>query len=186
MSYCPSTALLSILLLGVLLIVPAGCERQASTPQAGGNAAGSTATLPASLFAATAPEDARDVSEARKSKINEGDIVTLRGVIGGSRQPFVPGRAVFTLMGSALKPCNEIPGDNCGTPWDYCCERRSDITANSATIRVVDAKGDPVRIDVKGQHGVKELSEVIVTGKVSAVESGVLVVDATSIHVVRP
>lgn len=144
-------------------------------------------SIPNGFFLSEAPADAKDLSDARKN----GDLkpvhtVTLRGVIGGSKEPFVAGRAVFTLMGAALKPCNANPDDHCKTPWDYCCETKADIAANSATVRVADAKGNPLRTDLKGRAGVKELSEIIVTGTVVSAEGGGVVINATSVHVVRP
>lgn len=143
-------------------------------------------SIPNGFFLGEVPPDAQDLSDARKNgDLKPGQTVTLRGVIGGGKEPFVAGRAVFTLMGAALKPCNANPDDRCKTPWDYCCETKADIAANSATVRVADAKGNPLRTDLKGRAGVKELSEVIVTGTVASAESGV-VINASSIHVVRP
>lgn len=143
--------------------------------------------LPAGFFLGEAPPDAKDLSDARKNgDLKPGQTVTLRGVIGGGKDPFVAGRAVFTLMGAALKPCNANPDDHCKTPWDYCCETKVDIAANSATVRVADATGNPLRTDLKGRAGVKELSEVIVTGTVASAGNGGVVINASSLHVVRP
>jgi hypothetical protein len=145
------------------------------------------AGLPIGFFVRQAPQAAKDLSDARKSgQLKKGDTVELRGVIGGSRDPFVEGRAMFTLMGSGLKPCNANPDDKCAQPWDYCCETQDDIKANSATIRIPDDKGNPLRTDIKGRVGIKELSEVVVVGKVAMADKGVLLVDASSIYVVRP
>jgi hypothetical protein len=142
-------------------------------------------SLPAGFFLAELPEGAKDLSEAKKAGgMKKGDRVALRGVIGGSHDPFVPECAMFTLMGSALKPCNANPDDKCAAPWDYCCETKGDIAANSATIRVADTKGNPLRTDIKGRAGIKELTEVIVLGTVAVAEKNTLIVDANGIHVV--
>ncbi len=144
------------------------------------------APLPVGFFKDTLPEDAKDVSQARKAAtLKVGDDVVLQGRIGGSKEPFVAGRAVFTLMGRGLKPCNENPDDRCSMPWDYCCESRDDIVANSVTVQVVDAKGRILRTDMKGRRALKELSEIVVTGKVASASAGVVIVNATSIHEVR-
>lgn len=147
--------------------------------------------LPAGFFTQQAPADAKDVTEAKKAgPMKKGDKVVLRGVVGGSRDPFVPKRAMFTLMGAGLKPCSANPEDKCKTPWDYCCETRADIAANSATIRVTDDKGGILRTEMKGRMAggvaIRELSEVIVVGTVAVADKGVLVVDATAIHPVKP
>lgn len=142
--------------------------------------------LPPAFFTDTPGENAKDISEARKAAaFKVGQDVVLRGRVGGSKQPFVAGRAVFTLMGRGLKACNENPDDKCKEPWDYCCESKADITVHSVTVQVVDAKGQPIRTDVKGRRGIKELTELVVVGKVSSTDGKAVVVNATSIHVAR-
>lgn len=143
--------------------------------------------LPGELFttpASEAPGGAVDVSEARKTKLKVGDEVVLRGRIGGSKAPFVGERALFTLMGRGLKACSENPGQTCISPWDYCCETREEILAHSVTVQVADAKGQPLRTEMKGRRGLKELSEVVVVGKVTAADGKSVVVSATRMHVV--
>ncbi|HEX2839386.1 MAG TPA: hypothetical protein VHN77_14815 [Phycisphaerales bacterium] len=142
--------------------------------------------LPSGFFVEQAPENAKDVSEARKEgSLKTGDEVVLRGRIGGSKEPFVAGRAVFTLMGRGLKACNENPDDTCSAPWDYCCETKEDILSHSVTVQVVDAKGQILRTAMKGRRGLKELSEIVVIGKVTSADGKAVVVNASSISVVR-
>lgn len=142
------------------------------------------ASLPSGLFVEKRPENATDLSEARKAgTLKAGDEVVLRGRVGGSKEPFVAGRAVFTLMGSGLKACNENPDDKCAEPWDYCCETKKDILLNSATVRVVDEKGQPIKADLKGRRGLKELTPVVVVGKVTMAEGQAVVVNATGLYV---
>jgi len=143
------------------------------------------ASLPVGLFVERPSEEARDVSEVRKAGgLKAGDRVSLRGRVGGSKDPFVSGRAVFTLVGRGLKACNEIPGDQCSAPWDYCCDTASEINANSVTVQVVDAKGAPLRTDLRGRRGLKELSEVVVTGTVAVAGEKGVVVTAATMHVI--
>lgn len=144
-------------------------------------------SVPLGLFTGEAAADAKNVSDARKTGgFKKGDKIVLRGVIGGSKEPFVTSRTMFTLMGNALKPCNANPDDKCASPWDYCCDPKSAITANSATIRVVDAKGNPLKTDLKGRAGLKELSDVVVVGTVAMADKNSLIVDASSLHVAKP
>lgn len=143
-------------------------------------------SIPPGFFLASAPTEARDVSEARKTVgLKLGDQVVLMGRVGGSKTPFVAGRAVFTLMGRGLKACNENPDDQCKQPWDYCCETRDDIVANSVTVQAVDAKGQVLRTEMKGRRGLRELAELIVVGKITSTDGKSLVVSATGVHVVR-
>lgn len=141
------------------------------------------AGLPAGFFVDREPGAAVDVSAARKAgTMKRGDEVVLRGRIGGSKAPFVPGRAVFTMVGRALKPCNEKPDDQCPEPWDYCCDTTEDILANSVTVQVVDARGRTLRTDMKGRRGLKELSEVVVVGTVASADGKAVVVNATAVY----
>jgi hypothetical protein len=141
--------------------------------------------LPAGFLLEKAPEPAPDVVDAKKG-LKKGDKIVLKGRIGGSKAPFVKERAVFTLVGRGIKACNEIPGDNCPIPWDYCCSPRAEITAHSATIQITDAKGMPLRTDIKGRWAIKELSELIVVGTVAEVRGDAMVVNATGVHVTTP
>jgi hypothetical protein len=144
------------------------------------------APLPSGFFVEKQPENAKDVSEARKAgTLKAGDEVVLRGRVGGSKEPFVAGRAVFTLMGRGLKACNEIPGDKCSKPWDYCCDTKEEILANSVTVQVVDAKGQILRTDMKGRRGLKELSDMVVVGKVASADGKAVVVNATAVYPVQ-
>lgn len=141
------------------------------------------APLPESVFLKEEPAGAKVVEDVKKTA-KVGDIVSLRGKVGGSKEPFVEGRAVFTVMGPGLKSCDEgsdMP--SCATPWDYCCDTSKEIAAHSATIQIVDANGAPLRAAVRGTHGIKELSQLIVVGKVKQADDTVLLVDATGIFV---
>lgn len=141
--------------------------------------------LPAGMLLDKAPDPAPDVVDAKKG-LKKGDKVVLKGRIGGSKDPFVKERAVFTLVGRGIKACNEIPGDNCPVPWDYCCIPRKDITQHSATVQIVDAKGMPLRTDIKGRWDIKELSELVVVGTVAEVRGDAMVINATGIAVTQP
>lgn len=143
------------------------------------------AGLPAGLLLDKAPEIAPDVVDAKKG-LKKGDTIVLKGRIGGSKDPFVKERAVFTLIGRGPKACNEIPGDKCPIPWDYCCTPRNEITAHSATVQIVDAKGMPLRTDIKGRWAIKELSELVIVGTVAEVRGDAMVVNATGIAVTQP
>lgn len=144
------------------------------------------APLPIGFFVDKQPEHAQDVSEARKAgTLKTGDAVVLRGRIGGSKEPFVAGRAVFTLVGRAIKACNEKPDDHCTQPWDYCCDTPADILANSVTVRVVDEKGNVLRTGMKGRRGLKELSEIVVIGRVASADGKAVVVNASSVYTVQ-
>lgn len=144
------------------------------------------ASLPADLFLAKQPDAAKSVEEV-KASTKAGEKVVIRGRIGGSKAPFVDGRAVFTLMGNGIKACSDKGEEKCcNTPWDYCCETPEEVAKHSATIQVIDPAGNPIRADLKGVNGLKELSEVIIQGTVKEAKDKVLIINASGLFVVRP
>lgn len=145
-------------------------------------AAQHTPAAPASNWLlAAAPEGAVSVTEA-KSSAKEGEQIVLRGRVGGRKTALTDGSAVFTVMDLAIPHCGENPTDACPTPWDYCCESPDTITANSATIQVIGADGQPIT-ESPATHGVAALDELIVVGTVGPrASSSVLTVRATGVY----
>jgi len=101
-----------------LFALQAGCSRQqqpvepmAATPSPSG----------AQYLLSEEPQDARDVIAVRETVQNEEAVVVV-GRIGGSSDPWVEGRAAFSIVDLSLKACSDIEGDQCQTPWDYCCQ----------------------------------------------------------------
>jgi predicted hotdog family 3-hydroxylacyl-ACP dehydratase len=128
------------------------------------------AILPAGLFIETEPADAVPVHTAKQSA-REGERIVIRGRIGGTREPFVAGRAVMTIVDPGLPTCDERADDDCPTPWDYCCETRADIVASAATVQVSGDNGGPLRADLKNISGLKPGAEVVIVGTVGRTES---------------
>lgn len=162
-----------------LVGVAFACERKATpTPSPVTTAPVAAAVVPAGFFLAAAPEAVKTVEEAKKDA-KVGEKVAVSGRIGGNAKPFVEQRAVVTVMGPGVPPCT----DGCVTPWDYCCESREDIAKHSATVQIVDAAGAPLKLSLKGQSGLKEMSEVIVVGTVAQSEGAVMVINATGMFI---
>ncbi|HVU64221.1 MAG TPA: hypothetical protein VHC70_09605 [Phycisphaerales bacterium] len=171
--------------LACILAALAACEQKpaSTTSRTPAPGAGSSAPLPSGLFLAAAPADSKDVKDA-KASAKQGEKIVLTGRIGGSEEPFVDGRAMFTLVDLRLKYCGQDDkDDHCKTPWDYCCEPADALAANSATIQVVGADGKPLRTSLNGVQGLKPLAKVTVTGTVADVAQGNLIVRAEGIHV---
>lgn len=161
--------------LAFALLSLGACDRQPTATSV------APAPAPAAWRLADAPADARPVAEI-KPTAQEGDTVTVRGRIGGRAQPLTADAPVFVMMDPAIPSCAEEAGENCPTPWDYCCEPRASITANSATVQLVDAEGNPIEADLTAA-GFAPLDEVIVVGTVAARPSPeVLTIRATAIH----
>jgi hypothetical protein len=158
----------------------AGCSK---SPSATEKPSGPHAQLATSMFLAAAPADSKEVGVAKRDAA-EGRTVLLHGRIGGRKDPFVSGRAIFTLADMSLPLCSDNPEDGCETPWDYCCEPLDKITSNTVTIRVLDAKGQVVPGDLNGVSGIRPSAEVFVQGRVSQKNGDKnLVVDATAFYI---
>ncbi len=128
--------------------------------------------------------DAKAIHVARTSA-KPGEEIVIHGLIMGREKVFVDGRASF-LLGDRdkLTPCNTIPGDKCETPWDACCDSKEAKLEGIASIQITDAEGRVLSGGLKGVKGLKELSDVTVSGTVdqsSTAEN--LVVNAKVIHV---
>jgi hypothetical protein len=128
------------------------------------------------------PEGAVDVQALRKNAKDKEDVVVV-GRIGGRANPWIKGMAAFPIVDRSLKPCNEIEGDMCKTPWDYCCE--SNLPQSTVLIMLVDENGKTVKQDPRAYLGVKELQTVVVAGKAKRDKAGNITVLASKIHV-RP
>jgi hypothetical protein len=158
------------LLLGAMLL--GGCG--------GSTDGGSVSTSTESAYLSLAPLDgAQGVAAAREAD-NDGEQITIVGLIGGSEKPFVDNLAAFTIVDESVPHCSDEEG--CPTPWDYCCETDK-LPANSATIKIVDDNGKTLDRDAKALLGVAELSRITVRGTAKRDSAGNLTVNAQKIHV---
>jgi hypothetical protein len=133
---------------------------------------------------ASEPAGAKGVISLRK-EVKDGDEVVVLGRVGGSASPLVKGRAAFTVVDASLTPCNEKAGDECQTPWDYCCDPPEEIAKASAMIKFVDEQGKTLPHDASDLLGIKPLQTVVVRGKAKRDESGNLTVLASGLFVRR-
>ncbi len=126
------------------------------------------------------PAGAKGVAEIRKTAKNGNEVVVV-GKIGGSKDPWVEGRASFTIVDTSLKSCLDT-GDGCPTPWDYCCTPEDELHPSMVSIKIVDANGQTVGMDARRLLGVKELDTVVIKGKVKQ-EGGAFFVQANSVFI---
>ena len=164
---------------GLAIMTWVGCG-QAPAP--------STATPVASkagsrYLLATEPAAARSLLQVREES-KQGDDVVLVGRIGGDVNPWVEGRAAFSLVDLSAKACSDIAGDNCPTPWDYCCETDK-LVKGKTLIKLVGDDGKPVATDARELLGVKELDTLVVQGQAQRDDSGNLTILASKVFV-RP
>ncbi|MBK1882732.1 hypothetical protein JIN85_09915 [Luteolibacter pohnpeiensis] len=135
-------------------------------------------------FTDSAPPDAQPIHLIRETA-KPGDAVTISGRVMGRKFPFVDGRAAFVLGDpEVITACNDMPDDECETPWDACCETKEAISKATATIQILGEDGRVLKTSVKGNHGLKELSSVTLTGTLDQSSTPeALVINASSLHV---
>lgn len=132
------------------------------------------------------PINAIDITDLRKTA-TPGTPVTFVGKVLGGKVVFMDHLAVMTVGDpNLLTTCDLKGGDcaECDTPWDVCCDEPDVIKANVVTVQVVDTAGKPVKSGLKGLNGLKELSEVVITGKVAkSSNKDNMIINATGIFV---
>jgi hypothetical protein len=195
-AFSASVRVMSALAAGALLAF-AGCSQQGSAQQHSQDHSHSHADnhqtvtsgdfeLPEGIDASryvliSEPEDAQEVIAVRESARDDEEVVVV-GRIGGGENPWIEGRAAFSIVDNSLKACSDIPGDGCPIPWDYCCETHNLPTA-SVLVTVVDQNGDMVKADARALLKAKELSTVVVKGKAKRDRDGNLLVLASGVYV---
>jgi hypothetical protein len=115
-----------------------------------------------------------------KAKAADAEKVTVAGRV----KDIIDGQAVFTLIDNEMKSCKDN-GENCPTPWDYCCYSKSEITSGTATVKLVGESGgqQALKGSLKGVKGVDHLVNVTVTGTAQKDKRGNLVVLADRVYV---
>jgi hypothetical protein len=153
-------------------------------------AAPNAPAIPKEVFVTEKPKDAKPVAEAKKTA-KKGDTVVIEAKIGGRGEPFVKNRAIFIVADRKLKSCDEIPGDTCPKPWDYCCEPAESKKANMMTVQFVDKDGKPLKVGAQGEGGLEPLALIVFEGTVAEVDEkadgkGNFVVNVTKVFVEKP
>lgn len=98
-----------------------------------------------------------------RDESKDGQVVHVRGLIGGGLKPWVEGRAAFLLVDEELDiACVEPDCPSC----------RAELTAASTMVKFVDDQGQPIKIDARKLLGVKDLQSVIVRGLAKRDEAG--------------
>jgi hypothetical protein len=129
------------------------------------------------------PKEAVDVIATRKDSKDQEEIVVV-GRIGGRVNPWVKGMAAFSIVDRSLTPCNEMEGDTCKTPWDYCCI--TNLPKATLLVMVTNKDGKVVKKGARELLGVKELDTVTIVGKAKRDKSGNVSILATKMYVAPP
>jgi hypothetical protein len=139
--------------------------------------------IPDATFVDEEPADAKCVAEVKKAA-KKGERVVVKAKVGGRSEPFVKNRAMLVVADRCMKSCDQIPGDTCAKPWDYCCEPPESLKANTMTVQFVGADGKVLKTGAQGVHGLEPLALVVIVGKVvERDDKGTFVVQAEKVFV---
>ncbi len=172
------------LLSAVTSIALISCDKPAESNNDAATQSAVNVDLLSSIITDQAPENALSITEVRKT-IEIGKEITLTGKVMGDLNPFVEGRAMVLLGDpNIITSCDLRSGDHCKTPWDVCCDEPEVVKASIATIQILDQDGRSLKQGLKGVSGIKELSNLIVTGSIAkGSNDNNLLVNATNIYV---
>ena len=148
-----------------------GKETPSDKPDPAARAVGKKYVLPAE------PTAIKGVIDIRK-QAKDGDEVTVIGQVGGSSKPFTEGRAAFLIVDKSF------PISECECPWDFCETPKKELAAGRLSVKFVE-DGKTVATGARGMFGIKELSTVVIKGKVQRDDKDNVIVVASGIYV-RP
>jgi hypothetical protein len=177
----------ALLVLNVVLVIAAGCsdENATTSPSASASNSTSASSMPgieaATYRLADEPAGAQDVIAVRESAVDDEEVVIV-GRIGGDSNPWVEGRAAFSIVDRSLLACSDREGDECPQPWDYCCETDK-LPTSKVLVKVVDESGNVVKADARDLLHLKELQTVVIRGTARRIDEGNLVVLARGVYV---
>lgn len=168
-----------IALTGLVGVIGCGSASDTTLP-----VTSTAANVDASQFQLTEePDGAVGVIAARESA-EDGAPIVLVGRVGGSANPWIKGRAAFTLLDASMSVVAEgedsAEGEIC--TGDCCALERQNCTT---LVKVVDSKGKLVAVDSRELLGLKESDMVVVKGTAQKDKTGNFVMLASGVFVRR-
>lgn len=129
------------------------------------------------------PDGAMGVIDALESA-EDGAPLVLVGRVGGSTNPWIEGRAAFTLIDASMSVVAEgaesTEGEIC--MGDCCATERLKCTT---LVKVVDPQGNLVLVDTRQLLGLKESDMVVLQGTAKRDNAGNFVMLAKGVYVRR-
>src|SRR5262249_12834206 len=129
--------ILSWSILVIACLVTVGCQRSGNGTDTNIVITGGGGTIDTRYLLQEEPPDAKGVLDLKKDA-KDGEDIVIVGRVGGRVEPFVKGRTSFTIVDPSLKTCSDKEGDNCTTPWDYCCEHPENLARATVLVKFVD------------------------------------------------
>lgn len=166
----------------IALMLITGCTESTTEPISSTESPTTTNVDGSKFILSEEPEAACDVLKARE-EAKDGEDIVIVGRIGGSSDPWIDGLAAFSIVDRSATPCNEISGDKCPVPWDYCCE--PDLASKTTLVKFTGEDGRPLTAGAKDLFEVKELDTVVIKGKAKRDDAGNLTILASGMFVRR-
>ncbi|QDS97052.1 hypothetical protein [Adhaeretor mobilis] len=169
----------SLLICSLAIVTSTGCGTAANSAT---NTTTTAADIDASQYQlAEEPDDAVGVIAARESAVDGAPLV-LMGRVGGSANPWIDGRAAFTLLDASMSVVaeGEDSGDDEMCLGDCCAVDRQNCTT---LVKVVDAQGKLVPVDSRELLGLKEADMVVVKGTAQKDKTGNFVMLAKGVFI---
>jgi hypothetical protein len=126
------------------------------------------------------PDGAIGVIAARESA-EDGAPLVMVGRIGGATNPWIEGRAAFTLLDASMTVVATGEEANGAICTEECCA--TERLACTAVVKFVDGSGRVVSVDSRQLLGVKEADMVVVEGKAQKDKTGNFVMLANRIYI---
>jgi hypothetical protein len=169
------TSFALILAIAPLLVGLSGCGSSPATEPQATNFDGTQFLL------GEEPEGAVGVIAARESALDGAPLV-LVGRIGGAANPWIEGRAAFTLLDASMTVVADGTESAAGQICtDDCCA--SERLACTTLVKVVDANGEVVPVDARKLLKLKESDMVVVQGTVKKDKTGNFTMLANRLYV---
>ncbi|NOY29412.1 MAG: hypothetical protein GXP28_04315 [Planctomycetes bacterium] len=159
-----------------------GCGNASESTAASATASATVLEIDGSQFLlAEEPTGAVGVIVARESA-EDGKPLVLVGRIGGAANPWIDGRAAFTLLDASMSVVAEgedsVESELC--MGDCCATERLECTT---LVKVVNAQGKLIPVDSRELLGLKESDMVVLEGTAKKDESGNFVMLAKGVFI---
>lgn len=168
-----------VALTGLVGVVGCGSASDTASP-----VTNTSVNVDASQFQlAEEPDGAVGVIAARESA-EDGAPIILVGRVGGSANPWIDGRAAFTLLDASMSVVDEGKDSGEGElcTGDCCALERQSCTT---LVKVVDSQGKLVPVDSRELLGLKESDMVVVKGTAQKDKTGNFVMLASGVFIRR-
>jgi hypothetical protein len=172
---------ISTLLITALAVVTVGCS---DSSQSGDAVSATPAAVDGSEYLlADEPDEAVGVIEARETAEDGAPIVVV-GRVGGATNPWVEGRAAFTMIDASMVVVeggeDDAEGELC---LEDCCAE--DRAACTTLVKVLGADGKVVAADSRQLLGLSADDTIVVRGKANKDAAGNFAVIADGVFVRR-